>query len=342
MRVTSASVPDIGRSLRLAREQSGLTTAEAATRAGLSTADVEGLESGTVGRLRDRVETLRSLRVYADSLGLPGNDYALAVIDLWPTVAQLPARGPDSGQVPVVSVTTAPAGGHSPATGAGWPLDHTGAADFSVTGVVSPLGALPLTDGAPHAVDHEPMVDTGEIPAVKQAVPRSLKILVGSAAVLVAVGIFTLLEHSNFSSWHKSLQADTSRWWQDLKVDSGLAPKKAPHTATIPAGTPPKVEMVQNPAASSVTVNVHSTTFNVKMVAFKTPSWMQVTNSEQAAPVYQQVMPGGGNAVFAVTHSLTVETGSPSARAYLYDGTTFIGFFFPTKAPYTMTFNAVG
>jgi hypothetical protein len=335
MRVTSASVPDIGRSLRKAREQSGLTVDEAASRAGLGAPDIEGLESGTVGRLRDRVETLRSLRVYADSLGLPGNDYALAVIDLWP------ARSPDSGQVPVVSVTTAPPNGHSPGAGTGWP-DRTGATDFSVTGVVPQLGGLPMAEPAAAEAGRDPIVDTGELPAVKQGASRWLKVLVGSAAVLVAFGIFTLIEHAHFASWNSTVQADASRWWQDLKVSTGLASKKPAQPAAAPAGTLPVVAMVQNPAASSVTVNVHAATFNVKMVAFKGSSWMQVTDSHQVAPVYQQVMAAGGNQVFAVTHSITIETGSTAARAYLYDGTQFIGYFFPTKAPYTMTFNAVG
>src|SRR5581483_2630175 len=207
------------RSLRKAREQAGLTLDEAAARAGLSSTDVQGLESGTVARLRDRVETLRSLRTYADALGLPGNDYALAVIDLWP------ARSPDSGQVPVVSVTTAPPNGHSPG-GGGWPLDRTGAADFSVTGVVPQLGAVPSGEIPAVAVEPDPIFDTGELPAIRRGPTRSRQVLIGSAALLVALGIFTLIAHSHFASWHASLQADGSRWWQDLKVSTGLATKK--------------------------------------------------------------------------------------------------------------------
>jgi hypothetical protein len=43
-----------------------------------------------------------------------------------------------------------------------------------------------------------------------------------------------------------------------------------------------------------------------------------------------------------VTRSITVETGSGSARAYIYEGHTIIGAVTPPKAPYTITFNAVG
>ena len=180
MSETSASVPDIGRSLRLAREKARLSLDEAAARAGIDGTEAELLESGTVARLRDRVETLRSLRLYAESLGLPGKDYALAYIELWP------ARGPDSGQVPVVSVTSAPAGGHSVAGGnTGWPLDRTGAADFSITGVVSPIGPL-----SHHDTGVVPAYETGQVPAVRQSAPRYLKVLVAIVALLVAAGAF--------------------------------------------------------------------------------------------------------------------------------------------------------
>jgi DNA-binding XRE family transcriptional regulator len=110
MRVTSVSVPDIGRSLRLARERAGLSHEEVAERTGLATTELEALESGTVGRMADRVETLRSMRTYALSLGLPGNEYVLATLELWPSVDDTSARGADSGQVPAVSVSSAPAG----------------------------------------------------------------------------------------------------------------------------------------------------------------------------------------------------------------------------------------
>jgi hypothetical protein len=330
----------------MAREQSGLSLGQAAERAGLPRAEAEAIESGTVGRMRDRVETLRSLRVYADSLGLPGNDYALAVIDLWPETGTLPGRATDSGQVPTVSVTSAPAGGHAPATGAsgGWPSDPAELTDFTVTGVVSPLGSLPAVDGAmSNGSDAESSIfDTGELPAIKNGVSRPLKVLTAFAAVLVALGIFTLVAHSHFSSWSNTISADSSRWWQDLKVATGITTKK-PASATAPApGTLPIVHMVQDPANSHVTVNVHASSFSVKMVAYKQPSWMQVTDASQQAPIYQQVLAGGANTTFPVTRTLTVETGSASARAYIYEGTTFIGFFFPSKAPYTLTFNAVG
>jgi transcriptional regulator with XRE-family HTH domain len=337
MRATNASVPDVGRSLRLAREQARLTPEEAAERSGIPVTEVEALESGAVSRMRDRVETLRSLRSYANSLGLPGNEYVLAFVELWPTLDLLPTRAIDPSQLPVVSVTSAPLGGHYPAASNG----RSGVTEFSVTGVVSPLGAQTVGDGAPISP-----VDTGELPKVRQAAPRMLKFLVGLAAVLVAAGIFTLAEHSHFATWQKQVRADSTNWVHDAKVAAGLSPKTRTHKGVVAApGAPaasPQVVMKADPATSQVTVDVHASSFTVKIVAFKNPSWVQVTDSSQAAPIYQQVLPGGANTTFTVTGADTIETGSPSARAYLYEGTTFIGYYFPTEAPFIMNFNAVG
>jgi hypothetical protein len=324
-------VPDIGRTLRHAREQSALTVDEAAARAGLEAAEVEALESGTVGRMRDRVETLRSLRTYADSLDLPGNDYVLVVVDLWPAADQIAGRPHDSGQVPVVSVSAAPAGGHSPAGD-----DGTGATDFSVSGVVSPLVAASVHDTGPI-----PIVDTGRIPAVKQSVPTGLKVLVGGAAVLIALGVFTLTEHSHFQAWDKQARADASHWFHNAKVAAGLAPTQTKKASPPTPGALPRVVMVENPGADQVTVNVHAPSFTVKIVAWKGPSWVQATDSEQQAPIFQQVLGTNTSTMFTVTRSITIETGSSAARAYVYEGLKFIGFYFPTKAPYTLTFNSV-
>lgn len=351
MKVTSASLPDIGRSLRVAREQLHLSLGEAAERAGVARAEAEAFESGTVSRLPNRVETLRGLRTYAESFGLPGKDYVLVLVDLWPTV-EAHRNGDAAHQI--VSVTTAVLGGHAPAIGTGFPAAATGASDFSVTGVTSPLGNLPLADGAPISPEETAtngavtngvaltVHDTGEIPRVRARLSRGKKWLLTLSALVVALGIFTLTEHSHFSAWSHTLQADAKRWTHDLKVDVGITPRtKATTTVTAP-GALPKVDILSDPASSHVTFNVHASEFNIKMVAFKASSWMQVTDSHQQAPIFQAVVPSGGYEVFPVSGSVTVETGSASARAYLYSGASFIGYFFPTKAPYTLTFNAVG
>ncbi len=332
LKVTPMSVDDIGRSLRRAREQADLSVEEAADRAGLECSDVGGLESITAGHMRDRVETLRSLRAYADSLGLSGSDYVMAVVDLWPTLGPSPTRPIDSGQVPVVSVSAAPEGGHSPAGD-----DRTGVTEFSISGVVSPLDPGTFHDTGPI-----PIVETGEIPVVSQSPPTWLKALVVATATLVAVGIITLTEHSQFSSWEKDIRTDSTHWFHNAQVAAGVATKQTQPKRAISHGAVPKVAIVQHTGTDLVTLNVHATNFTVKMVAYKNPSWIQVTNIEQRVPIYEQVLAGGDAYSFNVDKSFTVETGSASARAFLYEGNKLIAYYFPTKAPFTITFNAVG
>jgi hypothetical protein len=328
--------------LRLAREQAGLTLDEAARGAGVASAEAEAFESGALGDLHDRVETLRALRAYADSIELPGGDYALAAINLWPPVHQLPTRAPDSGGVPVVSVSSAPAGRHSPAGlgGLAWPADRTGAADFSITGVVSPIGPLPL-----HDTGVVPAFATGEVPVVRTSAPFVLKVLVSAAALLVVLGIFALAEHSHFSGWAKSARADASRWIDDVKGTSTPAAKKSSHTASTSAGKKtglPKVTVVGDPATAHITINVSAPSFGVKLLAFKAPTWVEVTDSGHLTPVYQEVLPANQSYNVPITHTVTIETGASSARLYMYDGLRFIGLYFPKKAPFTITLNAVG
>ena len=344
MRETQMSVPDIGRSLRLARERAGYSIDDMAERTALLANDLEALEGGTVSRMADRVETLRSLRTYANALGLPGNEYVLATLEVWPSSTLVGARGPDSGQFPAVSVSSAPAGGHSRAETSGtvWVGDRTGAAG-TITGSMAsqvPGGGL---DSPSYAI-----VDTGQFDAIGQGVPRVLQLLVAAAAVLVVLGGFTLFEHQNFANWQHDISSESTHLVDNAKVAVGLSPKT--HTGGTAAGKGgagtaaklPAVTMIPNDKAHALTVNVAAASFTVKMVAFKNPSWMQVTDANQSSPVYEQVLAGGQNISFPVNRALTVETGSASARAYIYEGTQFIGAYFPTVAPFTMTFNAQG
>ena len=75
------------------------------------------------------------------------------------------------------------------------------------------------------------------------------------------------------------------------------------------------------------------------MVAYK----LQLDAGDRRQPTGTDLPAGrpAGPAPLPVTRTLTVETGSASARAYIYEGTTFIGFFFPSKAPYTLTFSTL-
>ncbi len=78
------SVPALGRTLRRERIHLGLRLDDVALRTGLPVGALEALEAGTVAHIPDRVLILKILRRYADFVGLPGDRYALILIDHWP------------------------------------------------------------------------------------------------------------------------------------------------------------------------------------------------------------------------------------------------------------------
>jgi hypothetical protein len=334
--VTPESVPDIGRSLQHARTQAGLTLPEAAMRIGVASSELESLESGTVGRMTDRIETLRALRTYADSLGLPGADYVLTVLDLWPSI-DIPSRNGDTGVVPVVSVSTAPAGGHSPAGdyGTAFPADSTGVSDSTVTGVVGSIPPPSINDTRP-----VPIFETGQVPAVRTSAPRYLKVLVGLVSLLVVLAGIGLGLHNQLSSWIHSAQSDIHN--QINKATNELEGKSTKSSAKKTASTPTaavKVTLLPAPGGQAATFTADVPSFTVAVVTDQNPSWTQVTNSGTQAPVFSQVIPGGQTKYFPVTGTTTIETGSSAAHFLMYEGYKPIGYYVPTRAPFTMTFS---
>src|SRR5580693_4037220 len=79
-----ASVSELARTLRRVRTRQGLRLEDVGARTGLPLDELERLESGEVGRLEDRVATVKALRVYANALGLSGDLYALSLVEHWP------------------------------------------------------------------------------------------------------------------------------------------------------------------------------------------------------------------------------------------------------------------
>jgi hypothetical protein len=351
-----ASVPDIGRSLRLARELAELTVDAAAARASLGSTVVEALESGHVGHQHDRIAMLRALRTYADSLGLPGGEYVLVAVEQWPSAGPTLATGSDTAVVPVVSISSAPAGGHSPAGGHGsvWPGDATGVADATTTGVMETLRPTSVNDtGRLPALDtgRVPVVDTGEVRAVSFRVPRLLKFMIGLVTFLVVLGGAALAEHGHIDGWFDSARSTTTRWINDIKSDFGITSKPAGHghhTATTTPSTvakpidTTKVTLKAVPGGLAENISVSATSFTVKIDAATGPCWVSVSTAPGVKPLFEQDLLPGESHSFVVTSTLTVETGSSSGRMFFYQGTKLFGFYVPPKAPFTTNFTAAG
>jgi transcriptional regulator with XRE-family HTH domain len=337
-----ASVPDIGLSLRLARERAGLTLPEAAVRAGLASTQLEVLESDGAARQQDRIATLRALRAYANSLGLPGDDYVLVAVEQWPSFETTSNSSGDTAVVPVISISSAPAGGHSSAGGwgSGRPGDATGVPD-AATGVIGSILPLPT-----HDTGRLSLVDTGEIPAVvESSPPRLLKVVVGVAALLVALGAAALVEHTHLRGWAHAVNTSTDRWYHSAESGLGITSTPASHTGSgnqhHAAADTPKVTATANPSTKSVAIDVAASPFTVRIVASGGPCWVSAYVPGHP-PLFSQVLAAGQAQNFTVTSALTVETGSSSGHAYVYKGFKLLTYYFPTAVPFQMDFNAVG
>ena len=345
-----ASLPDIGRSLQAAREHTNLSLPEAAARFGLRSAALEALESGGAGPQHDRIETLQNLRAYANALGLPGDSYVLVALEQWPLAAPTPATNGDTAVVPVVSISSAPAGGHSPAGGGAiWSREATGVADATTTGVFEPVTRPVLLGENTMLSDTSqvPAIDTGQVAAVNFQTPRILKVLVGLVAFLIVVGAVALLEHDNVDHWYHDARSTTAHWYDNAKVAVGITATPKGHTTATTTPTTsrstskgPTVRVVPDPSGQAATFNVSAASFIVKILADNAPCWVQATELGNPKPLFAQVLPAGQSHLFKVTSSMTIETGSGSGRAYVYSGFTLLTSYVPAKTPFTMTFNA--
>jgi hypothetical protein len=338
--VIPASVPDISRALSEARARERVTPTAAAHRAGITEPDVDALESGDARRMDDRVATLRQLRTYANSLGLPGDEFVLALVTSWPSEPIEPSGRGDTGVVPVVTMSSAPALRHT-SVGGQAPLgsDATGVTDATITGVVASVASLGLSE-----TGQVMAVDTGEVRIVGAATPVLLRALVIVVALLVLLGGAALIEHTHVTGWYDSAQRSTTHAVDRVKSALGLShgttttPTQHHGTTTT---TVPLVDIVGR-TATTTTFNIHAKSFTVKVVAFERPCWVKIVNVGQAKPVYEQVLPAGGVELVTVTKSTTVETAASSGRVYVYEGSKFISFYFPLHTPFTLTFNALG
>ena len=180
-----------------------------------------------------------------------------------------------------------------------------------------------LNTSNPIEVTREYFDEHGEYPNVYIPPKRSRRPVIGAGIIGVLV-LATLL----------AIGAE-KRSPQIKRHDTGSAQK----TTTTP---PELVTVIQSPAQNAVTFNIHLTSFSVKVVAFGGATGFTVTDSGRVKSVHSHVMAAGENQTLPIRHTVTITTGSPPVRAYLYDGTKFIGFYFPNSGPFTMTFHALG
>jgi transcriptional regulator with XRE-family HTH domain len=350
-----SSVPEIARVLRRERTRQGLRIEDVAERTGLPVNQLEGLESGTVDRIPDQVETVQALRRYADFLGLPGERYVLALIDNWPVTvavrsapppesaaaapapaapATRPTRSDDTQSVP--AVTIGPGSSAGTATIAAAPAATAGDAKQSAATSGRAAGEGGGSPASPFS-DFDPMKDTGVTPAVsivrtdlgrrRRRAPLLLRIVVVLVALALLAGAAGLIIH-----------AEKPSWLSDIGITH---PKKTATATTRPTITKgPGIFSVPSQSSTQAVIDIRSSAFVVDVIPVGSASWMQSTVPQQVAPTFVGVVPAGQTKAFLVASSMTLEVGSASARAFVYVGKKDVGFYFPPSAPFTMKFIA--
>lgn len=356
------SAKEVGRALRRARSSHGLSLRDVSVRTGLP---VEALRAAEVGALdeHDQLGTLRTVRHYADYLGLPGDRYALAILECWPF-----RSGSRTGQVPrgddvTAVVAAAGPGGDVTATLLGPAADTASTASAPVTAlpdapvlpgaarVSTPTGQLLATATQP--VWGGGLDDTGISPAVPlpRAVParhlarrRRTSLLMRAAlaflVVLVVVGVGLLVVSRVHPSWlHAVGTSDASR-------TSGPGVRSAAAGAAKPAVKAPSgsaTSIVPSTGSTrGATFRVSTSSYELTVGASGGPCWVQVTSPGQSAPAFSGVLEPGRTEVLHGTGTLTVELGAASGRLSVTSSKGQLHTFAPPAAPYRATFTTGG
>jgi hypothetical protein len=347
-----ASVPELARLLRSTRQARNLDLAQASAQSGIPVDQLEGLESGTVSRLPDRVSTLKSLQRYGDMLGLPGDKLVVTLIEHWPLES--------TARPPVVVVH----GVGAPAT----PFASVPSSAVATTASELPTGGLAVV-GSPTAVtqtalgpttEQVPSVfpDTGVTPAVGRAAPTfattALRSLVVVVTLLLVVGTAWL----SVNAWHPQWLADlhlpyTSHGAGSSELASSSASTSqtsAPSnqvTTTAPHHSAPKKAVttadslqVVSTTPTTATLSVGSATFTVHISAEGGATWVSVSDPTSETPTFEGVLQSGEDHDVLASQQVTIQIGSSAARIAVTVGSRQVGTYTPPSAPYTMTFTS--
>ncbi len=332
-----ASIDEIGRSLREAREEKGLDLLSVHDRLSRPITQIEALENGDLTKLPDQALAITTLRRYATFLGLDGDALALRMVDAWSVVDQHAPAGAGRAAVPLTSVMAAVTTGP----------DHLRA--FTQTGQV-PKVAGRTTAAARGAAAYDAEVagpPTGTFPVVPRHEIRSSKRAVAKArrrlrapTMLIVVTWFTavlvLAALLGFAAdlWHPQwlVQAHVLR-----VVQPGGTPAPAPTPGRPGAGHQVAVVVpgLSGPGSAAYTVDTAHFTVNL---AVSGPCWVQVTSSAVPFPLASGVQPPGKFLTFAANGTMTVQVGSTAVLVGVVVNGKNVFLASPHQTPFTYTF----
>jgi hypothetical protein len=347
---------DVGRSLRRERVRQGLSLRDVGVRTGISEDQLRAAEAGALQH-PDQLATLKTVRRYADLLGLPGDRYALAILERWPTRGR-PGTGPGVPVAPAHSAEPDPTGATAPAGGG----RDAGAAAAATATLAWPSFDAPLDAPFDAPFDtvydspYDTAYDTGVTPAVplfdtssvvrRRKPPLALRSAVAVLAVAVLAGGALLAIHRIHPSWLGAFGlARATPGHRVLGSTAGGAPsspnagpRAAAGMSAATAGSPSGAKSLRADEVSTAagTVDAGASPFTVVVSAVGGPSWVQVSSPATATPLFSGTIAPGTSRSFTAGTSAAVRLGSVAGRVAVRSRSGRLPAFAPPAAPYTL------
>lgn len=364
---------DVGRTLRNERIRQGLSHRDVSRRLGIPEDQLRAAEAGTLGPT-DQLSALKTVRQYADLLGFPGDRYALAILENWPTTMPGAFAAPAAfREDPTAAI---PLGG-----AAGTAEDDFFGAPFT------PAAADYVVYDAPYDPRHggaafDPGEATGIVPAIpiqttaevvrRNPMPFGLRALAVILVVAVVAGGAFLAVDKIHPSWLRAVGLDRSTPTTAAGTGSGstgttsgsgagaaTSGTGSTSTSTAPSTTQPPAHKKHKTTGSSgavvadafhprstsgttATLDTGSAPVKLTVSATGGPCWVNVTAPTSTSPLFTGVMAAGGRHTFTVDHGASVELGSSAGRISARSKAGILSTYQPPAAPFTLSLVAAG
>ena len=375
VRLRGVGATDVGRALRNERIRQGLSHRDVSRRLGVPEDQLRAAELGRLGRT-DQLSTLKTVRRFADLLGLPGDRYALAILEQWPTAVHGGALGPGNGagrrdEPTAATPAVGDAAGGAAAgglLGSFTPFDDGLPLDATFVDLDLPLGdRRPFGDGTNDdaAADDAP-TDTGEVTGIVPAVPiattgpvvrrsstpmpvRAAAVVLGAA--VVAGGALLAVDQVH-PSWLRGIGPARTAVPVAAPAAHHHTPADAGATGTATTATrngSSRARAVvtdalrpQPTSAGTASLDAGPAPVRVTVSAVGGPCWVQVTSPTAPAALFAGIMTAGAHRSFTVAHGASVQLGSSAGRVSVASRTGRLSTYQAPVAPFTLSVHTSG
>lgn len=337
---------DVGRALRNERVRQGLSYRDVSRRLGIPEDQLRAAESGSLRPRADQLSALKTVRRFADLLGLPGDRYALAILESWPTNGpiELSSRGPrDAPTATTPSVRSADAGVAPAVNDDFGPFTPFDASDVFGAPFDTRVDGLLEVGAVTGIVPAVPIATTGRI-VRRNPMPWPLRATAGILAAAVVVGGALLAVDQLHPSWlrgiglaRSSVPASAATAAHDRH--GATTRSSATSTGAADASSAVVTDALRPHATSggAATLDAGRAPVQVTVSAVGGPCWTDITSPTSAAPLFEGVLAEGTHQSFTVAHGAVIELGSASGRVSAASQSGHLSTYRPPVAPFTLS-----